>query len=80
MSTSTTSGRPNALQVRTKRAAFCAASASITPPRYQGWLAITPTGRPSMRASAVTMLRAQRSDTSSSAPPSTSASITPRTS
>ena len=25
-------------------------SASITPPRYQGWLAITPTGRPSMRA------------------------------
>ena len=27
-------------------------SASITPPRYQGWLAITPTARPSMRAEA----------------------------
>ena len=39
--------------------------ASITPPRYRGWLAITPTGRPSMRASAVTMLRAQRGETSS---------------
>src|SRR5213082_1310496 len=36
VSTSTTSGRPNALQVRTNRAAFCAASASITPPRYLG--------------------------------------------
>ena len=29
--------------MRTNFAAFCEASASITPPRYQGWLAITPT-------------------------------------
>src|SRR3954454_17818481 len=49
VSTSTTSGRPKALQVRTKRAALAADSASSTPPRYFGWLAMTPTERPSRR-------------------------------
>ena len=80
MSTRTTSGSPYALHVRTNLAAFCAASASITPPRYQGWFAITPTARPSIRQKAVTMLRAQRSDTSSSSALSTIARITWRTS
>ena len=71
---------PYELQMRTNFAAFCDASASITPPRYQGWLAITPTGRPSIRQKAVTMLRAQRSDISRISPLSTSALITSRTS
>src|SRR5436305_685892 len=78
VSTRTTSGRPNALQVRTNRAAFCAASASITPPRYRGWLAMTPTGRPSRRATAHTMLRAKRGEISICSPPSESARTTVR--
>ena len=42
-----------------KRAALSAASASIAPPRCAGSLAITPTGRPSIRASAVTIADAE---------------------
>jgi hypothetical protein len=68
------------LQVRTNFAAFWEASASITPPRYHGWFAMTPTARPSIRQKAVTMFRAQRSDTSRSSSLSTSARITLRTS
>ena len=52
VSTSTTSGRPKRSQSSTKRESFCALSASSTPPRYRGWLAMTPTERPSSRANA----------------------------
>ena len=55
VSISETSGSPCASQSCMKRAALSAASASIAPPRWDGSLARTPTGRPSMRASAVTM-------------------------
>ena len=71
VSTTATSGSPNASQKRTNRAAFSELSASSTPPRWRGWLATTPTGRPSNRASAVTTLRAQRGHSSSSESPST---------
>ena len=60
MSTSTTSASPKELQVRTNRAAFWALAASSTPPRWRGWLAMKPTGRPSMRPMEVTTLRANR--------------------
>lgn len=38
VSTRTTSGIQNALHVRTKRAAFCEASASMTPAIRRGWI------------------------------------------
>ena len=47
---------------RRSAAPFCEASASITPPRCRGWLATMPTGRPSMRAKAVTRFGAQSGD------------------
>ena len=80
VSTSTTSGIPYASHVSTNLAPFCEDSASSTPPRKRGWLAITPTGRPSMRANAVTIERAQRGWTSSSEPASTIPAIASRTS
>ena len=46
----------------------------------RGWLATIPTARPSRRPNAQTTLRAQRGETSSSRPPSTSARATSRTS
>lgn len=66
VSTRTTSGIPNALHVRTNRAAFCEASASMTPAIRRGWLATRPTARPSMRAKAMTMFGAQAGWISSS--------------
>ena len=80
VSTKTTSGRRKRSQRQMKRLAFSAAAASITPPSLRGWLAITPTGRPSMRPIAVTMFGAQRGETSSICPESTQAAITSRTS
>ena len=60
VSTSTSSGSPNELHLRTNRAAFCAALASSTPPRCRGWLATIADrrGRPCGRTR-VTRLRAQ---------------------
>ena len=45
-------------QKRTKRAAFTEASMSRQPARCAGWLATTPTGRPSRRAKPTMMFRA----------------------
>src|SRR4051794_9865694 len=45
-----TSGRPNALQRLTKRAALSAESLSRIPPSWRGWLATMPAGRPPKRA------------------------------
>ena len=50
VSTTAISGSPNESQNATKRAAFSEPSASSTPPRWCGWLATIPTGRPSIRA------------------------------
>lgn len=47
-----------ASQKRTKRPPFVAESISRQPARSSGWLATTPTVRPSMRANPVTMFRA----------------------
>ncbi len=55
VSISETIGSACASQSCMKRAALSAASASMAPPRCAGSLARTPTGRPSTRASAVTM-------------------------
>ena len=44
----------------TNQAPFSSDSASRQPPRWWGWLAMTPTGVPSMRAKPTTRLRAQR--------------------
>ena len=44
------SGMLNALQVQMKRAALSAESTNSTPPSWRGWLATTPTTRPSRRA------------------------------
>jgi hypothetical protein len=61
-------------------AAFSEAAESITPPRWCGWLATTPTGCPFSRISAVTMLRAQRGESSSIELESPTQRITERTS
>ena len=80
VSTNTSSGMPNALQVRTNFAPLEADSESSTPPMNFGWLAMMPTGLPSMRAKPQTMLRAQRGPHSSIRPPSTTPRTTSRTS
>jgi hypothetical protein len=51
-----TSGRPNALQRLTNRAALSAESLSRIPPSWRGWLATMPTGRPPNRARHVTIV------------------------
>ena len=61
VSTSETTGRPNASQSCRKRAALSAPSLVIAPARCIGLLAMTPSGRPSIRASAVTISGAKRS-------------------
>ena len=61
----------NASQNRTKRDAFSDASMSRVPARTFGWLAITPTLRPSRRAKPVTMFIAQNGNTSRNSPSST---------
>ncbi len=48
-STKVSTGMLKASQVRTNRAAFSLASMSRVPANWVGWLATTPTGRPSMR-------------------------------
>ena len=78
VSMSETSGSACASHSCMKRAALSAASASIAPPRCIGLLAIRPTGRPSMRASAVTMPAPKPARSSSAEPGSTSASTTAR--
>ena len=61
VSTSETTGRPKASQSWSKRAALSAASLVIAPAMWRVSLAMTPTGRPSIRASAVTISGAKRS-------------------
>ncbi len=61
VSTSETSGRPNASHSCMKREALSAASLVIAPAICIVLLAMTPTARPSMRPSAVTISGAKRS-------------------
>ena len=68
VSTSVTTGRSNASHSCRKRAALSAPSLSIAPARWAGLLATTPTGRPSTRASAVTMPRPKSRRSSSTLP------------
>ena len=74
------SGRQKASHSCMKRAALSAHPASIAPARCIGLLAITPTGRPSMRTSAVTMPGANDGRSSSTDPSSARSSIARRTS
>ena len=71
-------GRSNASHSCRNRAALSAPGASIAPPRCAGSLATMPSGRPSTRASAVTMPAPKPRRSSSHS--SVSASITARTS
>ena len=64
----TTSGIPNASQVRTKRAAFSPAAESRTPPITCGLFAITPTVRPPRRPITVVMFSAHISRSSNFSP------------
>jgi hypothetical protein len=50
--------------------ALSEASVSIAPERYMGWLAITPTGRPSTRAKAVIIACPRCAPTSNTSPSS----------
>jgi len=74
VSTSETTGSPNASQSCRKRAALSAASLVIAPAIRRVSLAITPTGRPSMRASAVHISGANRSRRNVTEPSSASVS------
>ena len=80
VSTSETSGSPKASHSCMKRAALSAPSLVIAPARCLVSLAITPTGRPSIRASAVTIPGAKRSRRNVTEPASASVSITGPTS
>lgn len=80
VSTSETIGRPNASKSRRKRAALSDAAAVIVPARCFVSLAMTPTGRPSMRASAVTISGANRARSTTTDPSSHKPSITGTTS
>ncbi len=73
-------GTSNASHSWRKRAALSAPGVSIAPPRCDGLFATTPSGRPSMRASAVIMPGANARRSSSTESVSHSASITARTS
>ena len=66
----------NASQVRTKRAAFSDASMSRVPANCIGWLATTPTDRPSTRPKPTMMLGANSACTSRNSPSSSTDSIT----
>ena len=70
-----TSGTLNALHVEMKRAALSAESLNSTPPLWFGWLATSPTARPSRRAKPTISSFAQRAWISSSEPSSISAAI-----
>ena len=80
VSISETTGSPKASQSCMKRAALSAPSLVIAPARCIGLLATTPTGRPSMRASAVTIPGANASRRTVTEPASASPSITGGTS
>ncbi len=73
-------GRANASHRVMNRAALSAPWASIAPPRWVGSLAITPSGRPPERASAVRMPRPKPRRSSSTEPASNRPSITAPTS
>ena len=75
VSTSETIGRPKASQSCMNRAALSAASLVIAPAMWRVSLAITPTGRPSMRASAVAISGAKRSRRNVTEPSSASVSM-----
>ncbi len=77
-STKVRTGMLNALQVRTKRAAFSDALMSRQPARCRGWLATIPTLAPSMRLKPTTMLGANASWTSTRPISSTTSAITSR--
>ena len=66
----------NASHVRTKRAPFSDASMSRVPAYDIGWLATTPTLRPSTRAYPHTMFGANSECTSRKTPSSTTCSMT----
>ena len=66
----------NASQVRTNRAAFSEASMSRQPANWVGWLATTPTDRPSTRPKPTTMFGANRACTSRNSPSSSTRVIT----
>ena len=80
VSTSESTGMPNASQSCSNRAALSDASEVSVPARWRVLLAITPTGRPSMRANAVTSSGAKSSRSTSTLSSSASASITGTTS
>ncbi len=63
-STKVSTGMLNASQVRTNRAAFSEASMSRVPANCIGWLATTPTERPSTRPKPITMFGANSGCTS----------------
>ena len=67
---------PNASHRFTKRAALSAESLSRMPPRWRGWEATMPTGRPPIRARQVMIVRAHFGLRSSHEPSSTISRIT----
>jgi hypothetical protein len=76
VSTSEITARPNASQSCMKRAALSAPSLVIAPAMCIVLLATIPTGRPSMRASAVTISGAKRARRNVAEPASARVSIT----
>ena len=80
MSISETIGSPKASQSCMKRAALSAPSLVIAPASRIGLFATTPTGRPSIRARAVTISGANASRRKVTEPVSASPSIAARTS
>ena len=74
VSTSETTGSPKASQSCRKRAALSEASLVIAPAMWRVSLAMKPTGRPSIRASAVTISGAKRSRRKVTEPSSASVS------
>ena len=80
VSISETTGSPKASQSCRKRAALSAASLVIAPAMWRLSLATKPSGRPSIRPSAVTSSGAKRSRRKVTEPSSQSVSITGATS
>ena len=75
MSSSETTGRPKASQSERKRAALSEASLVSAPAMWRESLAMKPSGRPSIRPSAVTSSGAKRSRRKVTEPASASVSI-----
>ena len=75
-STKVSTGMLKASQVRTKRAAFSEASMSRVPANCIGWLATTPTERPSTRPKPTMMFGAHSGWISRKSPSSTTDSMT----